>query len=252
MRAFEIVLSLMNIVTFAALAVPRLGTVRWTGVVAAAAALATCLQLLAEGPRWQMLPAYVLAVAFLVVWLAGLAFAWRLRDGGVIAGFAVGLGALVLAASLALPVALPVFRFPRPTGPYAIGSVTYHWVDASRPELFTTDPNDHRELMAQVWYPAKDEPSAPRVQHMENADAISAAMARIVHLPRFFFAHFKYVMTNAVSHAPLADDKRAYPACSSFSPVSADFAARIRSRWRNWCPTAMSWSASTSRAVPRR
>jgi hypothetical protein len=44
-----------------------------------------------------------------------------------------------------------VFRFPRPSGPYAIGTVSYHWVDGARPEVFTADPNDHRDLMVQVW-----------------------------------------------------------------------------------------------------
>jgi hypothetical protein len=33
--------------------------------------------------------------------------------------------------------------------------VTYHWVDGSRPELFSPDPDDRRELLAQVWYPAE-------------------------------------------------------------------------------------------------
>ena len=63
---------------------------------------------------------------------------------------------------------VPIFHFPKPTGSYAIGTVTYHWVDLSRPELFTTDPNDHRELMAQVWYPAKNEPRrrVPRTSKM--------------------------------------------------------------------------------------
>src|SRR3712207_8946700 len=27
------------------------------------------------------------------------------------------------------------FRFPHPSGPYEIGTLTYHWVDADRPEV---------------------------------------------------------------------------------------------------------------------
>jgi hypothetical protein len=69
---------------------------------------------------------------------------------------------LGLAVAVALPLLAPVFRFPQPTGPYQIGTVTYQWVDAARPELFTADPHDRRELMVQLWYPAKPAPAAPR------------------------------------------------------------------------------------------
>jgi predicted dienelactone hydrolase len=53
------------------------------------------------------------------------------------------------------PIMCPVFRFPHPTGHHGIGTVTYHWVDADRPEAFTADPDDRRELMVQLWYPAR-------------------------------------------------------------------------------------------------
>ena len=39
----------------------------------------------------------------------------------------------------------PVFRFPHPTGHHGIGTVTYHWVDADRPEAFTADSDDRRQ-----------------------------------------------------------------------------------------------------------
>jgi len=128
----------------------------------------------------------------------------------LIAGLAIGLSVLVLVLSIALPILLPVFHFPKPTGPYAIGTVTYHWVDTSRPELFTPDPNDHRELMAQVWYPAKNEPAAC-APYIQDADAVTPALARLTHLPEFLLTHFKYVTTNAVASAPIADDKSSYP-----------------------------------------
>ncbi len=30
----------------------------------------------------------------------------------------------------------------------------FDFVDATRPETFTEDPNDHRELLIRAWYPA--------------------------------------------------------------------------------------------------
>jgi predicted dienelactone hydrolase len=43
---------------------------------------------------------------------------------------------------------------PAPTGPYQVGTSLFHWVDEVRDETFTDDPNDKRELVVQVWYPA--------------------------------------------------------------------------------------------------
>jgi predicted dienelactone hydrolase len=211
MRLLEIILAVANVLTLARLAIPRLRAMRGMGLVAPITALIAVIQVLVEGPRWQILPAYALTAVFVLTWLLGIVVAGHERVGRLVAGLGIGLGVFVLAVSIALPTALPVFHFPRPTGPYAVGSMTYHWVDTSRPELFTADPNDHRELMAQVWYPARDDPSEPRVPYMEDAGATTTAMARIVHFPGFFFAYFKYVTTNAVSHAPVADEKSRYP-----------------------------------------
>jgi hypothetical protein len=44
-----------------------------------------------------------------------------------------------------------VFHFSHPTGPYQIDTLTYHWVDADRLEVFIADPTDRRELMVQIW-----------------------------------------------------------------------------------------------------
>jgi predicted dienelactone hydrolase len=124
-------------------------------------------QVLVEGPRWQLVPAYALAVLFFVVWLVRYVApaggpARQKRTNRLAAGLAVGLGVLGLAVSIVLPIVLPVFRFPDLSGPYEVGTSTYHWVDADRPEVFTADPDDRCELIVQIWYPAEGDPSSPR------------------------------------------------------------------------------------------
>ena len=118
---------------------------------------------------------------------------------------------LGLAVSIILPEVIPVFRFPPPTGPYGIGTVTYHWVDADRPEVFTADPDDRRELMVQIWYPAEGNRSSPRAPYIPDADVVAPAIARLIKLPEFILGHLKYVTTNAVASAPVADDQPRYP-----------------------------------------
>ena len=124
---------------------------------------------------------------------------------------AVGLGILALAIAGAVPIIVPVFRFPHPTGPHAIGTLTYHWVDASRADIFTADPLARRELMVQVWYPADAGPSSTPAPYMQDADAVTAAIARIHDKPWFLFSRFKYVMTNAVASVRVADGQPSYP-----------------------------------------
>jgi predicted dienelactone hydrolase len=46
-------------------------------------------------------------------------------------------------------------ELPSPTGPFAIGRTTFYWVDSARAETLTADPNDKRELMVTLWYPAQ-------------------------------------------------------------------------------------------------
>jgi len=47
---------------------------------------------------------------------------------------------------------------PSPTGPFAIGRVTVHWIDPTRIEPFSAKP---RELMIDIWYPADSPTGAP-------------------------------------------------------------------------------------------
>ncbi len=52
--------------------------------------------------------------------------------------------------------AAPASRdLPKPTGHFAVGRMTFFWTDASRPETFTDDEADHRQLRVDVWYPAE-------------------------------------------------------------------------------------------------
>ena len=133
---------------------------------------------------------------------------------------AVGLGLLGLAVFIALPKILPVFHFPIPSGPYAIGTLTYHWVDSGKAEVFSADAGSRRELMVQIWYPAKAAktpqlPSSPKpsagAPYVQHADALANALSRLKNLPAALFGQFKYVATHAIPGASVADEKPNYP-----------------------------------------
>jgi predicted dienelactone hydrolase len=210
MRPIETLLLLANLLTLFVLAVQLPRAVRWTGYSALIALMIAVAQVLVEGSRWQMIPAYVLTGLFFLVWLWQ-KIARRGDANRLVVGLAIGVGILGLAVSIVLPIVLPVFRFPHPSGSYKIGTLTYHWVDTHRPEVFSTDPNAHRELMVQIWYPANRDSSSLRAPYIQDADTLAPALARVIHLPEFTFGHLKYVTTNAIPSAHVSDDKPNYP-----------------------------------------
>ena len=216
MRPLEVLLLLVTSVALVALFVPLPRTLRWVRHAPPAAAGMAIAQALAEGPRWQMIPAYALALAFVLIWLARTVAppGWRRGQTALPpmrAAVATGLGAMGLAIAVALPMAMPVFRFPPPDGPYAIGTLTYHWVDHSRSEVFAFGPSLRRQLMVQIWYPARANPSASHGAYLPDADAVMAAFARIHGKPALVFGHFKYVTTHAMPSASAAADRPRYP-----------------------------------------
>jgi predicted dienelactone hydrolase len=104
----------------------------------------------------------------------------------------------------------PVRLLPRPTGPYGIGTLVYHWVDEARPEFFSAAHGDRRELMVQVWYPAHVEPSAPRRPYVDDAKTL-VDLARLIGLPGSAFDHLQHVETHAQPAAPMATEEATYP-----------------------------------------
>ena len=222
MRPLEILLLAADLLALAVLVVPLPGRApALRRLVPPFVLLAIGAHLAVEGPRWQMIPAYALGG---LLFGAGL-FGARVRNGGLFGAVrtappvggrraarfvGAGLAVLGLVISVSLPVAVPVFRFPDPSGPYGIGTVIYHWVDADREEVFTADPDDRRELMAQVWYPAEPDPSAKRATYVPDPHALTP-LTQLLGIPGFMLSHLRHVTTNAVPSAPVAGDQPRYP-----------------------------------------
>jgi hypothetical protein len=132
---------------------------RWLFLLPALAALLVLIHLVVEGYRWQMVPAYALAAIILAGMVWGIRQAAKpqceapSRGRRILALYGVALGLLVLALAAALPSILPVFSLPEPTGPYAVGTQYYYWTDVDRPDEYTIDTGDFRQVSVQIWYP---------------------------------------------------------------------------------------------------
>ncbi|HZT43067.1 MAG TPA: hypothetical protein VFA07_12940 [Chthonomonadaceae bacterium] len=61
---------------------------------------------------------------------------------------------------------------PAPTGPFAVGQVTYYWTDTARPEPLSPQKGAHREVKVTVWYPAEAPAGAEMAPYFPQFAAI--------------------------------------------------------------------------------
>ena len=92
--------------------------------------------------------------------------------------------------------------FAAPSGPYAVGTHEYFWIDQSRHDPFMKDPTVRRRLIARVWYPAKAVPGAHPSAYILDVDEFGE---------KSDYRKFVSIRTNAVTDAPLADSKAPFP-----------------------------------------
>lgn len=212
MRLLESLLLFADLLTIIVLSVPHHRALPWMRHLAPAGLLIAFAQVLGEGPRWQMAPAYGLTAVLLLISLrSSRAAAGRPAEPGGANRIAVAAGVVAWVVAVALLLAIPVFGFPQPTGPHAIGTLTYAWVDKTRSDIFNANPDVRRELVAQIWYPTQRNLSGPRAAYLPQASAATAAFARIHHLPACLFGHFRYVSTNARLSVPVAAGPLSFP-----------------------------------------
>ena len=178
---------------------------RWPAWFPLIAALFSLLHLLLEGYRWQMVPAYLLVLVlllrasrYMVGWPSRSEprFPWYLVAGAA--------GLLLLLVALALPLIFPVPDLPAVGGPFQVGTVTYHLVDPTRPEIYTENSDDVREIMVQLWYPGVPGPDATRAPYLEAVDIAGPAVASRLELPPFLLDHVGLIETHSYVGAPVA------------------------------------------------
>ncbi|WPB76433.1 hypothetical protein KYC5002_46535 [Archangium violaceum] len=97
-------------------------------------------------------------------------------------------------------------RLPAPSGPHAVGTTAFSWVDSSREETFTEDKKDKRELMMRVWYPATPTPrTQPAPYFLARSEGIAQLKQGGLDLPP---GVLDFVHTHSVAEAPLAAGER--------------------------------------------
>ena len=111
-------------------------------------------------------------------------------------------------------MAVAADSLPVPTGPHQVGRVSLDWVDRARLDIYADNPEDRRELVVFIWYPASPAPAA------EFAPYVPRAWAPVAD---FLGLNVAGLRSHAVPGAPVATDSAAYPVLllspSGFPPL---------------------------------
>ena len=157
--------------------------------------------ILLEGTRWQMLPVYVFTGIIFIISM-NIAFRYYnkrirrdslikriLRFSGIFVTF------LLLIFVSILPILFPVFKLPKPSGPFAVGTTTLFLRDTTRLDTYLPETNRYREVSVRMWYPASTHKNEKSLPYMlaDEAQYMSGHMK----LPSFFLNHFKQVKTDS-------------------------------------------------------
>ncbi len=97
---------------------------------------------------------------------------------------------------------IPKKPFPKPAGPYNIGTEEFYWIDNSREEMHTKNADDKRRLMVQVWYPADQKPDKKGYPYITNPDEFgdNEVVKKILH-----------IRTNSIPNALVSEKLKKYP-----------------------------------------
>jgi hypothetical protein len=137
----------------------------------------TVVQLIREGPHWQIISLYAVTLFFLLmgglaVHTAASASVSALRWTGLVT-------LLLLAVSGVASYLIPMFRLPTPTGPHPIGTSLLYLTDHTRDSLGDKPASgrDTRELVIQLWYPARSSGKFAVYRRRQEAGALASYQA---------------------------------------------------------------------------
>lgn len=119
----------------------------WLKISIIAIALLVPLHAWIEGLHWQMIPAYAAALLMPAVLT-------RVSTSGIAKLTVLAVAGLFVLLSIACSWVLPMFKLPKPTGKYPVGTRMLYCTDPNRVEMHAGAWPGNREAVVQLWYPA--------------------------------------------------------------------------------------------------
>lgn len=117
---------------------------------------------------------------------------------------------------------------PQPTGEYQVGIVNYHWIDDTREETFSDDPNDVRELIVHIHYPADVSEDTIPVPYIRDEGFVSAIdesleLAGLKGIMNFGFEVVESQPTHSYSDVSVSSSKSSYPVLVFSPSINPEF-----------------------------
>ncbi|MEZ5428277.1 MAG: hypothetical protein R2747_18555 [Pyrinomonadaceae bacterium] len=103
--------------------------------------------------------------------------------------------------SVAAP--LKTVELPEPTGKHKVGTVVYFFEDKKREELWTPTPNDYRQLMVQIWYPADNAKGDP-APYIFDLEKIRPSIEK-------YWENMPDVRSRSSLNIPISKARKSYP-----------------------------------------
>jgi predicted dienelactone hydrolase len=105
---------------------------------------------------------------------------------------------------------------PTPAGPFGIGRVGYEWVDMSRTDGHSTDPQAHRDLMVYLWYPSLKGKAEETGKYLPGAKLMDANSAVRPVMQKEFGPNWPFIASGAISslateNAPVVKSPKRVP-----------------------------------------
>ncbi len=205
MRIFELLIIVTMIISAINLVFLKQAKLIFT--LPAATVLFGILSTIFEGYRIQMLPAYLLAMVFLLVNVIK-HFTGKRNKNKIFKAAGIFLLVLSTAVSVAFPALFPIAKLQAPDGEYSVGTMTMSFTDQSRKGIFTSS-EQYREIAVRAWYPAGDIKDKKTAGFINNKE-MSEYLAQSMRMPNLF-DQMALVKTHSYMDAGISDRQSNYP-----------------------------------------
>lgn len=191
------------------------------------------LFLLLGKPRWQFYPLYALFLLSLGFFLLEAFGAFH--PGKSTHRVFLFLGGTLLVLFLLFSAVFPKMKIKEPEGPYKVGTKIYLLEDTTRDEPYTEDPEDHRQIAYQIWYPAEETDGYEKAKWITEGKTLTRTLAESFRFPAFLLDHTAEIYANAYLNAPLLPKENPYPVVlishgwQGFRQLHTDFAEHLAS-----------------------
>ncbi|MGD9394889.1 MAG: hypothetical protein PVJ05_00490 [Candidatus Thorarchaeota archaeon] len=192
------------------------------GVLSVAGIIIFLIHMLIEGLRWQMIPVYIPTILLFLWGVIRLIEIYRIQTGAIPEpeigarrirrGIVILVMAVILVSStLFLNSLFPAFHLPKPSGEFAIGTVTFELTDDTRTETFTTDPEDHRRILIRAWYPSDSVAGHRMAPYVDAPGQFGTGVERSFGFPAVVVSHIPQTKTHSYLNAPLSQAETSFP-----------------------------------------